>query len=179
MRSTLWTKLPVWIFGLLLVVGLGAQTGAQNTGSEIAVVDLDRAINATEQGKGAREELSRKKRTAEEELAPMVDRFKALQKEIEDKRFVWNEDKLRVKQLDLAEMQNKIENKQKELEGQLKVDYERLVGPLRTKISKIVEEIGKDQSLIVVLERNTPGLLYTRETLDITDVVIQRFNKQG
>ncbi len=179
MRSSLRTKLPFWVLGLVLAIGIGAQTGAQTQANEIAVVDLDKAINATEQGKAAREELSRKKRTAEQELEPMVERFKSLQKEIEDKRFVWNEDKLRAKQLDLAELQNKIENKQKELEGQLKVDYERLVGPLRSKISSIVEEIGKDQSFIVVLERNTPGLLYTRETLDITDVVIQRFNKQG
>ncbi len=179
MRSTLRYSFPIWALALLLAVGLGTRTGAQNTGNEIAVVDLDKAINATEQGKAAREELSRKKRTAEQELEPMVDRFKSLQKEIEDKRFVWNEDKLRAKQLDLAELQNKIENKQKELEGQLKVDYERLVGPLRTKISNIVEEIGKDQSFTMVIERNTPGLLYTRETLDITDVVIQRFNKQG
>jgi len=179
MRPSNWTKFPVWAFAALLAIVFGAQTGAELNGSEIAVVDLDKAINATEQGKAAREELSRKKRTAEQELEPMVQRFKSLQKEIEDKRFVWNEDKLRAKQLDLAELQNKIENKQKELEGQLKVDYERLVGPLRSKISSIVEEIGKDQSLIVVLERNTPGLLYTRETLDITDVVIQRFNKQG
>ncbi len=179
MRSTLRYTFPIWALALLLAVGVGSQTGAQNTGNEIAVVDLDKAINATEQGKAAREELSRKKRTAEQELEPMIDRFKSLQKEIEDKRFVWNEDKLRAKQLDLAELQNKIENKQKELEGQLKVDYERLVGPLRTKISNIVEEIGKDQSFTMVIERNTPGLLYTRETLDITDVVIQRFNKQG
>ena len=179
MKSSQWTKPVLWGLVLLFAIGIAAQTGAQNTGNEIAVVDLDKAINATEQGKAAREELNRKKRTAEQELEPMIDRFKSLQKEIEDKRFVWNEDKLRAKQLDLAELQNKIENKQKELEGQLKVDYERLVGPLRNKISNIVEEIGKDQSFIVVLERNTPGLLYTRETLDITDVVIQRFNKQG
>ncbi len=173
------SNLSLWALVLVLVMGLSATTGAQNRGAEIAVVDLDKAINATEQGKAAREELARKKRGAEEELQPMVQRFQTLQKEIDDKKFVWNEDKLRAKQLDLAELQNKIQNTLKELEGQLKVDYERLVGPLRTKISSIVEEIGKDQSFIVVLERNTPGLLYTRETLDITDVVIQRFNKQG
>ena len=169
----------MWAAVLVLAVGLGAQTGAQNTRNEIAVVDLDKAINATEQGKAAREELARKKRGAEERIQPMIERFQATTKEVDDKKFVWNEDKLRAKQLDLAELRNKIENTQKELEGQLKVDYERLVGPLRTKISKIVEDIGKDQAFVVVLERNTPGLLYTRETLDITDVVIERLNKQG
>ena len=162
-------------FGLALCFAL--QAGAQEM--RVAVVDLDKAINATEQGKAAREELARKKRTAEEELQPIVDRAQALQKEIQDKKFVLSEDALRTKQLDLAELANTIETKKQELEGRLKVDYERLVGPLRDKMSSIVEDIGKDQAFTVILERNTPGLLYTREALDITDVVIQAFNKQG
>ena len=29
------------------------------------------------------------------------------------------------------------------------------------------------------LERNTPGVIYTKEALDITDEVVQRFNKKG
>jgi hypothetical protein len=30
-----------------------------------------------------------------------------------------------------------------------------------------------------VLERATPGLIYAKEALDITDIVVQRFNKKG
>ncbi len=162
---------------LLAALTLASQAGAQDT--KLAVVDLDQAINATEQGKAAREELSRKKRSAEDQIKPMIDRGQALQKELEDKRFVLSEEALYEKQLDLLELQNQVKTKKQELEGQLKVDYERLVGPLRNKLSNIVEQIGKEQGFTMVIERNTPGLLYSRETLDITDLVIQRFNKQG
>jgi Skp family chaperone for outer membrane proteins len=66
-----------------------------------------------------------------------------------------------------------------ELEGQYKVDYERLVGPLRQKLVSIITDIGKSEGFTIILERNSPGLLYAREALDITDMVIQRFNKKG
>ena len=146
---------------------------------KIAVVDLDQAINATEQGKKARDELQSKQKQAEGQLKPMYDRGKALAEEIQSKRFVLSEDALRQKQLDLAEIQSDLRAKGAELEGQFKVDYERLVGPLRDKLLKIVADLGKEQGYTLILERGTPGLVYAKEALDITDQVVQRFNKKG
>ena len=71
---------------------------------KIAVVDLDQAINATEQGKKARDELQTKQKQAEGQLKPMYEKGKALAEEIQSKRFVLSEDSLRQKQLDLAEI---------------------------------------------------------------------------
>ena len=166
-------------FAALTLCAMVAASAPAFAQEKFAVVDLDQAINATEQGKAAREELSRKKRSAEEQLQPMIDRGQALQKELQDKRFVLSEEALYAKQLDLLELENQVKTKKQELEGQLKVDYERLVGPLRNKLSTIVQQIGKEQGFTFVIERNTPGLLYSREALDITDVVIERFNTQG
>jgi outer membrane protein len=146
---------------------------------KVAVVDLDQAINATQQGKKAREELQRKQKEAEAQLKPMYEKGKALAEEIQSKRFVLSEDALRQKQLDLAEIQSDLQAKTAELQGQFKVDYERLVGPLRQKLLDIVSEIGKEQGYSLILERGTPGMVYSREALDITDQVVERFNKKG
>ena len=159
------------------VLAWAGAAAAQET--RIAVVDLDQAINATDQGKKAREELQKKQKAAESQLKPMLERGKALAEEIQNKRFVLSEEALRQKQLDLAELQNDVRTKGAELEGQFKVDYERLVGPLRQKLLGIVTEVGKEQGFSLVLERGTPGLIYAKETLDITDLVIQKFNKKG
>jgi outer membrane protein len=67
----------------------------------------------------------------------------------------------------------------KELEGKLKVDQERIVGPLRKKLIDIVQRIGREQGYTVIIERGTPGLLYSREALDVTDQVIAQFDKTG
>ena len=164
----------------VLAVGLLAVAGsAAAQEMKIAVVDLDQAINATDQGKKAREELQGKQKQAEGQLKPMYERGKALAEEIQSKRFVLSEDALRQKQLDLAEIQSDLRAKGAELEGQFKVDYERLVGPLREKLLGIINELGKEQGFTLILERNTPGVIYSKEALDITDQVVQRFNKKG
>jgi len=161
--------------GLLLGFGLGASKDA----TKIGIVDLDQAVSSTTEGKAARDELERKKREAEQSLQPLIERYQELGKEFEAKQFVLSDEARFQKQLDLQELRNEIENKQKQLQGQLEVARERLVGPLRTKLVEIVENAGRDEGFSFIMMRSTPGLMYAREALDITDLVIQKFNEKG
>jgi len=162
-----------------LVTALCAAAPAAADGEKIGVVDIDQALNSTEEGKAAREELSRKQREAQGKLEPMVDRFKTMQEELKSKRFVLSEEALYQKQLDLVELKTQIDNRAKQLEDKFKVDKERLEGPLRKKLIAIVAELGKEKGYSLILARGAGGMLYNREALDITDQVIERFNKKG
>jgi len=164
------------LLGLAAVLAWG--TGADDEPVKLAVVDLDQALNSTEEGKAAREELARKKREAEASVQPKIQRFQQMQEELKSKRFVLSEEALYERQLDLVELKNQIESDMQELENKLKIDQERIVGPLRKKMVEIVRNLGRDRGFTLVVERNTPGLLYSREALDITDAVIEQFNRQ-
>ena len=161
--------------GALLVWG----TAAQDEAIKIGIVDIDQAISSTDEGKAAREEFARKQREAEQQMQPLMDRYKGVEEELKAKKFVLSEEALFQKQLDLAEMRNLIQNKIKELEGQLQVDQKRLEGPLTAKLVEIITDVGKTQGFTLILRRGTPGVLYTREALDVTDLIIQRYNQKG
>jgi outer membrane protein len=161
----------------LLAVLVGA-TGADDEPMRIAVVDVNQTLNSTDEGKAAREELARKQREAEARVQPRIERFKELQEELKSKKFVLSEEALYQRQLDLIELKNEIESEMKELEGKFKVDEERIVGPLRKKMIDVVQAIGREQGFTLIVERASPGLLYSREALDITDAVIEQFNKK-
>jgi Skp family chaperone for outer membrane proteins len=92
---------------------------------------------------------------------------------------VLSDEALFQKQLDLVELRNEIQSKMKELEGQMKIDQKRLEGPLVAKLGAIIESIGKEEGFTMIIRRGTPGVLYTREALDITDMVIEKYNKKG
>ncbi len=158
----------------LLVVG----TAAQDEAVKIGIVDLEQAISSTEDGKAAREELARKQREAEAQLAPMYERYKALEDDLKAKKFVLSDDSLFQKQLDLAELRNQIENRLKEIEGQLKVDKFRIQEPLLSKLRDIINEIGREEGFTLILQRGAAGLIYTREALDITDMIITKYDKK-
>jgi len=146
---------------------------------KIGVVDIDRAISSTDEGKAAREEFARKQREAEARIQPLFERYKALEEEMKAKKFVLSDEALFQKQLDLVEMRNQIQSKGKEIEGQMKVDQKRLEGPLIAKLGEIIEDIGKTHGFTLILRRGAPGFLYTREALDVTDLVIENYNKKS
>jgi outer membrane protein len=152
--------------------------GAQDEPVKIGIVDIDHAIASTDEGKAAREELARKQREAEGHLQPLLERYKEAEEDLKAKKFVLSDDALYQKQLDLVEMRNQIQSKMKELDGQLKVDQKRLEGPLLAKLGEIIEALGKEQGFTLIMRRGSPGVLYAREALDVTDQVIERYNKK-
>jgi outer membrane protein len=162
--------------GALLAWGTAA---SDDQPIKIGVVDIDQAISSTDEGRAAREEFARKQREAEAKIQPMLDRYKALEEEMKAKKFVLSDEALFQKQLDLVEMRNQIQNRMKELEGQMQVDQRRLEGPLVTKLGSIIEDLGKSQGFTIILRRGAPGVLYTREALDVTDLVIEKYNQKG
>ncbi len=166
--------------GVIAAVALfGWGLGANGEPVKIGVVDLEQAVTSSEEGKAAREEFDRKMREAQAKLQPLLDRYQEMLKEAESKRFVLSEEALRNKRLDLMERQREIENKQREIKGQLEIDRERLISPMRAKLQDIISEIGRRDGFSLIIIRGAPGVAYTREALDITDRVIESFNKRG
>jgi outer membrane protein len=165
---------------ILVLLGAAALlvwgTAAQDEPFKVGVVDIDQAISSTEEGKAAREEFARKQRDAEAKIQPMIEKYQQLEEDLKAKKFVLSDEALFQKQLDMIEMKNEIQARMKELEGQLQVDQRRLEQPLTAKLIDIIEKTGKEQGFTLILRRGTPGILYTREALDITDLIIQKYN---
>ena len=159
----------------LLVWGMGAQ----DEPVKIGIVDIDQAISSTDEGKAAREELARKQREAQSRLQPLLDRYKEAEGDLKAKKFVLSDDALYQRQLDLVELRNSIQSKIKELDGQWEIDRKRLHGPLIAKLGEIIVDLGKQQGFTLIMRRQTPGVLYAREALDVTDQVIERYNKKS
>jgi outer membrane protein len=165
------------LLGLAAILVSG--TAAQDEAIKIGVVDIDQAISSTTEGKAAREEFARKQRDAESKVQPMIEKYQALEEDLKQKKFVLSDEALFQKQLDLAQMRNEIETKMKELETQLQLDQKRLEGPLTKKLVDVIESAGKESGFTIIMRRGSPGLLYTREALDVTDLIIKKYNQKG
>lgn len=166
---------------LLLAVGLllGWGIGATDDPVKVGFVDVEQVLATVESGKAAREELERKSRDAQGRLAPMVEQLESMQKELQAKQFVMSEEAVRTKQLDLVEVKNRYETRAKEEEGQFKIDQQRLIGPLLEKLESVIKEVGRDNKFSVILRIDAPSLVYAREALDITDLIVKTFNGRG
>jgi outer membrane protein len=166
---------------LLIAIGLmvGWGLAASNDPVKVGFVDVEQVLATADSGKAAREELERKSRGAQGRLAPLAEQIEALQKELQAKQFVMSEEAVRGKQLDLVELKNRYETKGKEEEGQFKIDQQRLIGPLIEKLEAVIKEVGRDNQFSAIMRIDAPSLVYAREALDITDLVVKTFNGKG
>jgi len=171
-------KINKAIVVILACLVLGWGLGADDKGMSIGIVDLDQAVLSTDEGKAARGELERRAREAETELKPMIEEMQALMTDYQQQEAVRSDEWKQDKQLEAAGMRNRIEFKQKEVQAQLEVHRERLVAPLRTKLIEVVDAIGREEGYALILVRNAPGVMYSREALDITELVIKKFNEK-
>ena len=175
-RVSLNKTIVIVIAFLALGWGLGAE---KDGGTKIGIVDLDQAVGSTDEGKAARQELERKQREAELEIQPMYERYQTLTEEYQKKRPVLSPEKIRAMELDITELQSQLELKQEEFQNRMKVDFERLIGPMREKLQKVVSDVGREEGFSLIVVRSMPGIMYARESLDITDLVIKKFNAES
>lgn len=171
------SKIRFALVAVVVLLASAVRAGAEEV--KIGVVDIEQALVSTDEGKAAREEITRKNREARAQVEPMMEQRNTLAEELKGKKYVLSDDALFQKQVQLAELENKIKSKIDELEGQLKIEQGKMLAPLQTKMQSIIEAIGKEQGFTLILARNNPYVMYSREALDITDLVVARFNKKG
>ena len=172
-------KMEKAILLAVLTLMMGWVVGATDDAVKIGFVDIEQVLAVTDSGKAAREELERKSREAQGRLGPLVEQLQALQKEYEAKKFVMSEEAGRAMELDMVELKNRYETEGKREENQLKIDQQRLLGPLFEKLETVLTEVGRDNNFSVILRTDAPSLVYKREALDVTDLVIKTYNRKG
>jgi outer membrane protein len=172
------SKIRTALAAVVLLLAPAIRAAAEEA-IKIGVVDIEQALVSTDEGKAAREEITRKNREARAQVEPMMEQRNQLAEELKTKKYVLNDDAQFQRQVQLAELENKIKSKIDELEGQLKIEQGKMLAPLQTKMQSIIEAIGKEQGFTLILARNNPYVMYSREAIDITDLVVARFNKKG
>ena len=165
------TKIIGFVFASLIAGSAFAQ-------STIAVVDIQKAIQTSEQGKKAKalmegefnkrkKELDKKQDDIKKMQADLEKRISVLSEEVaEKKKFELQEEMMRFQKV-VAENQLEIQNKEKSV-----------LEPIITKLRRVIEKIATDKKISVVFERGNQSLVYADKSLDITDEVIKAFEKE-
>jgi len=159
----------------LAVVSWAAVSAAAEL--KVGVVDQRRGILTTDQGKQAQKDLEKLAEEKKATLKPAQDDFKKKQEELESQRFVLSDTALEERMLELEKQRRELERGLQAVRDDLQVQERKLLKPILDKWAKAVEDLGKEKGFDVILDRSTPGILYHSTALDITDLIIQRVNK--
>jgi len=171
-------------FSRIVVLALAAFVLA-NTAStvdaqvKIGVVDLQRAINETEDGRQAKRRLTKLFEERQKKLDSAQNSLKSQKESIERQQDVLSEDALKKKvekyQEDLMALQTEYVDYQRELSTK----EAELTKKILDKMQAILRRIGQTDGYTLIVEANEGGIVWVPSNLDLTDVLIQRYNAQA
>ena len=168
---------PVRILALLAVLA-AAPAAAQQAAKplKIGIIDPERIVQESARGKLAIEKLNKERDARLAEGNRLRQEIADLQKRANDGRLSLGQDKLKQISDEIEEktiaLQRFGENAQREM---TKLEQE-LMDPLEEQILRIINQVGAEQGFTLIFKKFQSGLVYADETVDLTPIVIQRFD---
>jgi outer membrane protein len=166
---------PVWIISIFIFVFFSHHTFAADV-AKIGVIDLQKILETSAAGKTIQAELKKEKDKMEADLQKKGAEIENIRKRLERESMVMGKEmreekarESRIKINDFKSLQKKYRSDLQKLEG-------RLMNQLKIDIDEILQEMGKKEGYLLII--NKFGVLYSPNTIDVTDKVIGKLNKK-
>ncbi|MBF0228954.1 MAG: OmpH family outer membrane protein [Desulfamplus sp.] len=178
-------KKSVVFFGALLVCFISfiafnnfVPTANAAGSMKVGVVDFQKILASSNQGKRATEELNRKGKVMEDDMKSKENELLDLQKKFEKDSVVMAKDKKEEKQKELRAKFNDFKAMRAKYMNDFKDMQAEHFNKIRSGVLAVTTEIGRKENFTMIIEKNEGGVMYFDGSLDITDKVISEFNKK-
>jgi outer membrane protein len=168
---------------LLLTVALltlvAVPAGFAADAMKIGYVDLQKALNLSSAGKAAKEKMKAKFKEYDVDVQKKQDELKKLKDELEKQAMLLSAEARASKERDYQQKVKDYQRLTKDIQEELQqtdADYTRKI---LEEIFKVVQQIGKQEGFTLILEKTESSILYASDGIDMTDRVIQAFDKQS
>lgn len=178
-------QLLVLALGLIFSSRLHAEV--PNSTLKVGVVDLQRALNSVEEGKSARDKFKKDLDLSQKEIDKRKGELEGLRKELEDMQTKAQSGLLKPEALEQArkkqsDFQKKVEDYTAwvdKTQGDLAKKEQDATQGILARLKPMVDDVGRKEAFTLIFERNQSGLIYASSYTDVTEKVIQEFNKSS
>ena len=144
--------------------------------AKIGVADFQRILETSSAGKAARAEISKQGEKMKAELEKKGAEIEEIQKRLESEALVMSKEKREEKKREMRIRINDFKLLQKKYSEEFRLHESRLVNRIQKEIFGFVKEIGEKEGYLLIIEKREAGVLYSPNTIDITDELIRRSN---
>src|SRR5438477_8168743 len=160
------------------MAALAAPLFAQTTvPARVAVIDVQKVLTTSTVGKAAYERLKKLQDDRVTKMQKMDEEVKALQNEMQTKKLSLSEEKLAEMAKQVSEKQLNMQRYAQDADRDVSEARDKALGELDQKIKPIIDSIGKEMGLAAIFNKFESGLIYASDAIDITDLVVKRFNE--
>jgi len=144
---------------------------------KIAYVDLNKALNESQQGKEAIKVLEDLVKSKQVVIDKKGEEIKKLETEMEKQASILTPESIKETQSEhekmLKEYQRMVQDNQAEIQKKQSEYMQRIISDLRN----VIITIGQEENYTAIFEVVESGILYMPKTSDITEKVIVKFNE--
>lgn len=160
---------------LSLLVALAVPAAAQQ---KIGVIDVSRILRESEPGKNAIAKLEELGKAKEQDLLAKKQTFDELQARYSETRLTLAEDKLAEMQKQIEDMTIEMRRAQDDAQREFQKQQGEAFAEIERQVLPIINAVAKENGYALMFNKFESGLVYADEAVDVTDLVIQRFNEQ-
>jgi outer membrane protein len=162
-----------FVFAALLVsAGVPRLASAQ----KIGVVDMQRALTETEDGRKAKDNLKKLFDQRQKTLDKQQTDLKTMKDSLEKQRDVLSREVLAKKLEEYQKAFAELQTTYLEFQRELAAKEGELTKPILERMQRVMRRIGQADGYSLIIERGEAGVVYVPTTYDLTDVLIQRYN---
>lgn len=158
-----------------MIMSMGFAANAADV--KFGYVDLQKAIQSTSQGKKAKAELEAEFNKRKKDIEAKQSDIKKMGEDLEKKKGVLSDEAMQKKQAEIQEEMLKYQ----ELVGKNQLEIQKkerdLTSPILEKMKTILDKMAKAEGYSVIFEKNEQSVLWIRAEYNVTDKLIQEFEK--
>ena len=140
----------------------------------VGVVDMMGAVEQTESN-GVLKKLKTETESRQAKLKASEKKVVAFQQEVKESAAVLSEDKLREKAAEYQQMMVDIQKEAQTYEQEMMEMRTKLLGEVTKKMTSIATDIAKERKMDLLVEKTEGGVVYFKDTFDITDELVKRY----
>ena len=156
----------------------GSNTRQTNKRRRFGVVDMQQVILAVEEGKQARQKLEREIKAKEKLLKQSRTELEQLNKELQSQAALLSDAAKFKKQQKFQEKFLSLRNAEMEFQVEIKRKEQQATKKIASNVAQLVEKLAQQLRLVAVFETNSAGLLYVRNPVNLTERVIEAYDKK-
>lgn len=164
-------------FILAAVMAFGfAAASASAADVKIGYVDMQRALNNSESGKEAKEQLAARLKKYQDEINGKQEELKKLKDELEKQGMLLSETARASKEKDYQQRLKEFQRFTKDAQDELQAKDEEFTRKILEEMEKVIKEYGRTNGYAFIFAKNDSMMLYVDEKSDVTEEVLKRFN---
>jgi len=162
---------------LIIVILLVSSVAFGEDGTKIGVIDLQKCLEESREGKKVSEMLKEKKAVLQTQLDKKQKELVELRKEFEKQAMMLSMDAQEDKRKTIERKTRELEYLLKDLNEEMARAQEREKRRIFKELGDIIQKRGSAEGFALIMEKRAGGLLYFTEAIDLTEKIIAEYDQ--